>query len=307
MNKADFAILMVLFAYVLSLASAESGYSAQPAIKGNAELGPLEEGEAAVWYLGHCGYAVKTKNKLLVFDYSKAYGRRGDPTPPIPPQPSLSNGWIDPKEIKDLDVVVFITHSHADHFDEAIRAWEKEIPRIQYVFGWDTGGVRNVHSLPGPRAELSLEGLTIATVNSNDGVPGSAFLIRVDGLTIFFGGDYYGGPAGVADDMRALGAKVGSVNLLFTEAFLTPANDTAIRILKPKVVFPNHRGGHEEEYPAFAASLKKAGLDVPVARPERPGSRFDFRKGRILQGEGNARNSLQTPSPRPIGEKGDGR
>lgn len=284
MKNAGAAILMVLCTCVVALAQNASGQSGMPNVQGATVLGRLEEGEATIWYLGHCGYAVQTKHKLLVFDYSKSYGRRGDPAPPVPPRPSLSNGWIDPKELKDLDVVVFVTHSHADHFDTAVRAWEREIPRIQYVFGWDAGGGRNVHSLPGPRAELSLEGLTVATVNSNDGVPGSAFLIRVDGLTLFFSGDYYGGPSGVADDLRALRVRAGSLDLLFTEAFLTPVNEAIIGILRPKAIFPNHRGGHEGDYLTFAANLRRAGMDVPVAYPERLGSRFEFRDGRLLGG-----------------------
>jgi len=276
MKKAGFAMMVVLFSYIL-------GQAREPNRPNPQEHGSFKEGDAVVWYLGHCGYAVQTKNKLLIFDYSKTFGRRGDPAPVIPPQPALSNGWIDPKEIKDLDVVVFVTHSHADHFNKVIRDWENEIPKIHYVFGWDAGGGGNVHSLPGPRAELILEGLTVATVNSNDGVPGSAFLVRVDGLTLFFGGDYYGGPSGIPDDLQALGLKPGDVDLLFTEAGLYPPNETLLRLLKPKALFPNHRGGYEKEFPVFAANLKKAGFEVAVACPEKPGSRFEFSHGRILQ------------------------
>lgn len=276
MKRAGFVMMMVVVSYSFAQARVPDGKGAQ-------DHGSLKEGDAVVWYLGHCGYAVKTKNKLLIFDYSKTFGIPGDPAPEIPPQPSLSNGWIVPKEIKDLDVVVFVTHGHADHFNKVIRTWVSANPKIQYVFGWDAGVGPNVHSLPGPRAELSLEGLTIATVNSNDGAPGSAFLVRADGLTLFFGGDYYGGPSGVPDDLKLLRVKPGNVDLLFTDASLNPPNEALIRLLKPKALFPNHRGGHEEKYRAFAAILKQAGLDVPVACPEKPGSRFEFSNGRILQ------------------------
>ena len=50
----------------------------------------LERGEAVVWYLGHSGWAVKTKGprkkKLLVIDYTQ-YGK-------MPDEPSLANGRI---------------------------------------------------------------------------------------------------------------------------------------------------------------------------------------------------------------------
>jgi len=245
--------------------------------------GLVKEGQAIVWYLGHCGYAVRTRTKLLIFDYSKTYGRRGDPAPEAPARPSLSNGWIDPREIKNMDVVVFVTHSHADHFSRVIRDWEAEIPGIQYVFGWDAGRAANVHSLPAPRAGLRLDGLTVATVNSDDGVPGSAFLVRVDGLTLFFGGDYYGGPRGVRDDLTALQIKPGEVDLLFTEAGLTPTNEALIKALEPKAIFPNHRGGHEGEYKTFAGDLMRSGIGIPVACPEGPGRRFEYGQGRALR------------------------
>jgi hypothetical protein len=28
-------------------------------------------GGAVIWYLGHCGYAVRTQNHLLIFDYQE--------------------------------------------------------------------------------------------------------------------------------------------------------------------------------------------------------------------------------------------
>lgn len=54
---------------------------------------PLQKGEAVVWYLGHSGWAVKTKNHLLVFDYSE----RAAPVS----EPRLANGYINPSEIQN--------------------------------------------------------------------------------------------------------------------------------------------------------------------------------------------------------------
>ena len=155
----------------------------------------LKPGEAIVWYLGHCGYAVKTATKFLVFDYSRHLQRRGEPPMQPPPHPTLANGWIDPEEIKGLDVVVFVTHSHADHYDEVVRSWARTVGKIQYVLGWDAGAGPgpSVHSLKGSRAELRLDGLDIYTVFSHhDDVDESAFLVKVDGLAIYHNGDYIG-------------------------------------------------------------------------------------------------------------------
>ena len=82
--------------------------------------------------------------------------REKDPSLQPPAHPALSNGWINSDEIKDLDVVVFVSHSHADHFDEVIRTWEKTVRNIQYVYGWDAGAGPNVHSLAALRASAAL-------------------------------------------------------------------------------------------------------------------------------------------------------
>ena len=58
MKKAGFVMMMVLFSYILVQAREPKGPNPQ-------EHGSFNEGDAIVWYLGHCGYAVRTKNKLL--------------------------------------------------------------------------------------------------------------------------------------------------------------------------------------------------------------------------------------------------
>jgi hypothetical protein len=70
----------------------------------------LKKGEAAVWYLYHCGWAVKTASTLMIFDYLV---EKREPEPH-----SLSNGFVNPEEIKGQNVYVFISHGHGDHFDK---------------------------------------------------------------------------------------------------------------------------------------------------------------------------------------------
>lgn len=79
--------------------------------------------------MGNCGWAVKTKNHLLIFDYWQ-FG--SDPDELL-----LANGRINPEEIKNENVVVFVTYSDYDHYDEVIFEWEKYNKNITYIFGWD--------------------------------------------------------------------------------------------------------------------------------------------------------------------------
>lgn len=66
-----------------------------------------------VWYLDHSAVAVKTEKHLLLFDLAgKALlGQPGE---------GLAEGCVSPDEIKDEDVLVFVSHEHKDHFDPAI-------------------------------------------------------------------------------------------------------------------------------------------------------------------------------------------
>lgn len=136
---------------------------------------------AEVWYLYHSGFAVKTSNHFLIFDYYN--------DTPFGSQRGLAGGVIDPNEIKDLDVLVFSSHRHSDHFSPKIFAWEKSIPKIQYILSYD---IRS-HKMPvgalsvSPGENYSAHGAHIMVLRSTDA--GVAFLVEADGLTVYHAGD----------------------------------------------------------------------------------------------------------------------
>jgi len=139
----------------------------------------LEEKEAIIWYLGHSGWTIKTKNHLLIFDYVGT-GRR-------PTEPSLTNGHINPSEIKDQHVFVFVTHEHADHYSRTIFDWEKSVRDITYIFGWQALTEQKYVCI-GPRQRKKIDDMEILTITSTDA--GVGFFIKVDGLVIFHAGDH---------------------------------------------------------------------------------------------------------------------
>lgn len=247
----------------------------------------LNDKEAVIWYLGHCSYAVKTKTKLLIFDYQEKVQTpdRQEVNPPA--NPSLFNGWINPKEIKDFDVVVFSSHSHSDHYDEIIFNWEKTIKRINYVFGWQNKEGKNYHSLPAPRKETKFDGMEIYTVNSHhSGVPECAFLVKVDGLAIFHEGDYVGKmggnePYSVVEDLNYLETKAERADLMFIGAWVGEPILQMIRGLNPIVSFAMHYGYRESKYKDFEADLKKTGINNLLICPEKKGDYVEFKNGVI--------------------------
>jgi len=222
----------------------------------------LKKGEAIVWSLGHCGFAVKTQSRLLIFDY---YSRGW----PRPEKPSLANGFINPEEIKDQHVTVFVSHSHGDHFDPVILSWQSTVKDIQYIFGWKAGKGDRAIDMPAPRATKTLGAMEIFTVNcEHNDVPEVAYLVKVDGLAIYHSGDYMGPIDNFQADMNYLLGKAGTIDLAFIGKFPQAAS------LKPRVVFPIHAYNREFMYGAFAREAAAKKLPSRVICPENKGDRF---------------------------------
>ena len=143
----------------------------------------IERGEAIIWFLGHCGFAVKTKDYFLIFDYVENFLRNSYQQPD---NPALSTGYINPEEIHNSKVFVFTTHEHGDHYDPIIFEWENHIPDIEYFFGWQASSSTQHNYLIGPRAVWKNGDIEIYTINSNhSGIPEVAYLVKVDSLVIY--------------------------------------------------------------------------------------------------------------------------
>jgi len=129
-----------------------------------------------VWYLYHSGFAVQTVNHFFVFDYWRDK----------PKGEGLDSGVIDPIALNDLDVVVFSSHRHGDHYNRCILQWKKDIPKIRYVLSDDIRDPGDALMI-GPGDTLTQPDFTVQTLKSND--EGVAFIVDVDDMRIFHAGD----------------------------------------------------------------------------------------------------------------------
>ncbi len=242
----------------------------------------LEEKEAIIWYLGHSGWAIKTKNHLLIFDYVEK-GLK-------PAGHCLSNGYINPSEIKDEHLLVFVSHGHPDHYSQAIFDWERSIKDISYILGWQ--GVTEPKSICiGPRERRKIDNVEVLTIASTD--EGVGFLVKVDGLVIFHGGDHahWGGPIdSFAKEIDYLAENDKEFDIVFLAAAagsgqrresISDGIFYAIEKLLPEVMFPMHAGGNEGLYKEFAREAEKKRLKTEVLCAGRKGDRFFFKKGRM--------------------------
>lgn len=130
-----------------------------------------------ITYLHHSGFAVRTRDTLLVFDDAQGKPGEGD---------SLKNGRISRALLEAHQrTIFFVSHAHADHFNPEIYNLDST-GIVHYVLGYDVpdryGGYRMK-----PGDTLSLAGSEITAFDSTD--EGVSFLVKIDGWTLFHAGD----------------------------------------------------------------------------------------------------------------------
>jgi L-ascorbate metabolism protein UlaG (beta-lactamase superfamily) len=209
----------------------------------------LPEKEAIIWYLGQDSFAVKTRNHVLIFD-ALSPGMENSYALPKSAD-SLSEGVVNPDTIKDLDVMVFTTDMGDSHYGTGIWPWHRYIKTINYVFGWDPIINQDAHEYVymKPHDQKTIEGVDISTMQAS--TFGTGFLIKVDGLTLFHGGNHIQ----LDDSMKQrftheidyLAGKAPQIDIAFLE-FQTGAGNRPASIaegiwyadkkLSPKVIFP---------------------------------------------------------------------
>jgi L-ascorbate metabolism protein UlaG (beta-lactamase superfamily) len=231
-----------------------------------------------VWYLGHSGFAVRSGDRLLVFDYQEEYG-----TPAADPGVGgLDDGTIEAADLAGLDAYVFTTHPHGDHYDEVILDWEAEAESVEYFFGWEAGENPRHHYLVGPQATSEIDGMEIYTINSHhSGVPEVAFLVHVDGHWIYHNGDYL---QNYIPDFEYLNTLTDQLDLVFhagatnDEWQYTRQARYLLEHFSPDHFFPMHYGNDEAdgEGAAFAADVAARGYATQVPVPQRRGDRWEL-------------------------------
>jgi L-ascorbate metabolism protein UlaG (beta-lactamase superfamily) len=244
-------------------------------------------GEATIWYLGHAGWAVKTQSHLLIFDYWEARAPEDSP--------SLSNGFVNPAEISDQNVYVFVSHAHGDHYDRSILRWRETVQNITYIFGWEERSDPGFVCMTEPRGTRRLGELEVSVINhAFDNIPEVAYLVSVDGLVIYHSGDH----ATVADkpnptfvdNIDHLAGLGKDIDIAFLSIFgrsgggiINNGDLYTFDKLRPKAMFPMHQGNNEAFYEQFYKEIRNRELETKVYFAKRPGDRFDYRDGLIQQ------------------------
>ena len=137
---------------------------------------------ADIQYLQNSGWLILTPRHALIFDYVASVGS-------VSGVEALSPG-MEPSfgSYGDRRVVVFVTHSHADHYSPSVFEWATKHPGIQYVLGSPVASQGETARVMNPHEDWSSGGLRVRTTGSTD--EGVGFLVTADGITIFHAGDH---------------------------------------------------------------------------------------------------------------------
>jgi ankyrin repeat protein/L-ascorbate metabolism protein UlaG (beta-lactamase superfamily) len=241
----------------------------------------LADGQAAIWFLGHSAWGIKTRNHFLVFDY----------TPDDPPadEPSLCNGFIAPEELKNERVTVFVSHDHADHFDPRIFGWRGLLPQATYVLGFRADTLP-AHVFMGPRETREVDGMKVTTIRAND--TGVGFVVEVDGLVLFHAGDHANRNRDLSGDftpeiefLKARGVKPDIAMLPVTgcgfgdHVAVESGVEYAIGELRPALFLPMHGGWYGCDFGACEASIPRRFPHTRMVAVSNRGDHLRYRKG----------------------------
>jgi len=233
----------------------------------------VEEGDAILWHLYHSGFAIKTAQHLLIFDYWPGTGEFDE-------ERGLAAGLISPAELQGQNVVVFFSHEHYDHWYRDAIEWKDQVDKIHYVVSPEVSHDDNryagsdgiVTTLPADRS-TTVRGMEITTIQSTDS--GVAFLVKIDGLSIYHSGDHAAWNWDHASDaetefaierLRALDGEVIDIAMHVCDPRLKKSGWGGTFAFadryQPRLLVPMHMKGKYEQVVDAQHILEESGVSV---------------------------------------------
>jgi len=206
--------------------------------------------QAKITYVYHSCFLVELNGRTLLFDY--------------PAEVHLSRQARDlvQERISGADLYVFYSHSHEDHFEPKARHILDSARAVKFIVSDDVpdlypGSVPRDALVVEPDEEYELGDMRIKTLMSND--LGVAFIIRLPGAGIYYGGDLADWAWETLDE-KALAftenffrealerVKAESVDIAFSNVDKRLANLAGgprfVREVKPRLFVPMHTFGN---------------------------------------------------------------
>jgi L-ascorbate metabolism protein UlaG (beta-lactamase superfamily) len=238
----------------------------------------LENRECVVWYLGHSGWAIKTKNNFLIFDYTEMNT--------VVEDKEIRNSFINSIDLKNDNVYVFVSHEHEDHYDKIIYNWGQQVKNIKYILGWDDSE-SSKYICVGANKVYNIDDIEIITIESTD--DGVGYLVKLDGLSILHFGDHANWCCEIdsyyKEQIDYLKDKCANIDIAFIPIAkgsgirpqsITDGAEYAINKLNIKMAFPMHGGGRENLYKEFEEEVKLKLRNSKIICAEKPDDMWRF-------------------------------
>ena len=222
-----------------------------------------------ITYLYNSGFAVELSEHFLVFDYYMDHvdtGRRG-----------MAGGVLTARDFPaDKQVLVFVSHRHADHYNSVIFKWRRFLgDRVHYILSSDVP-VREKALRLEPYQAQQVAGAMVSTFGSTD--EGVSFFVEVEGVRIFHAGDFnlwhWQEESTVAEvnaakraflqEMEKIKSSISALDIPFFpvdprqgRGFEAGARHF-MRVMQPKVLVPMHFGEQVDAVQRFIAAAPAA-------------------------------------------------
>ena len=240
------------------------------------DAGKAGKGRAIVWKLKTQGWTVKTENHLFVIDQEEG-GRKPD-------LPSFANGFITAEELAGLDVFALYTCYHAEPGTlEFIHGLEDSIDRITYIHRKADpyrGGKNSVYM--DSQEKRIFGNVEISAAEVDDSAFTLDYLIKADGLTIFYSGFYPEDIEAFKKEIDFLAASGEPCDIAFvhtTDGDDHPYAAYIMERLRPKAVLPMNPNQTVMDYKKMAEWLKARNPGVLTGCVENPGDAHIYDRG----------------------------
>lgn len=138
--------------------------------------------QVSVVYIHHNCFVLTLPGRTLLFDYPEDVHLPDD-------GPDMVR-----RLVRGTDLTVFISHGHADHLNGDLASVTREAGSVRYVLSDDVEDMRP-DAVPDngevlmvePDEKYEFHDISIETLMAND--LGVAFMVEVDGVRIYYGGD----------------------------------------------------------------------------------------------------------------------
>jgi len=226
-----------------------------------------------IWHLGHSANLLKIDDRLLFFDYPYSTTAMDE---------MLRH--LEPEEISNENVFVFVSHHHGDHHKNAIYGWKERIPHLKFIIPEYMTRRPDEAYLVAPGRTIVLDGMRIRAYPSTDA--GVAFSIYLKDKHIYFSGDnglwnwrttrtpkqYIDEDLAAIDKTTPMDIAFQVCDPLLESKGRGDGGITAFATaFQPKLLIPLHLRG-DYEFPAIISDrLKKKGFKHRFWAPARPG------------------------------------